>query len=70
MAQCIERLAKDPARCRSMGSAGRMRALANFSIEACAAGVLRVYEEAMDRPLGGRPQRISGHSELSSHTAP
>jgi hypothetical protein len=34
-----------------MGLAGRSRAEANFSIGACAAGVLRVYEQAMARPL-------------------
>ncbi len=34
------------------GAAGRTRSEANYSIEACARGVLRAYEEAMARPVG------------------
>jgi len=59
IAQHVERLARDPALCRSMGRAGRQRAEAHYSLEACAAGVLRIYEEVMDRPLGARPQTVS-----------
>jgi glycosyltransferase involved in cell wall biosynthesis len=51
LAACIEQLARDPARCRAMGQAGRARAESHYSLAACAAGILRVYELAMARPL-------------------
>jgi glycosyltransferase involved in cell wall biosynthesis len=52
LAAGIEQLVRDPARRESMGRAGRQRAESTYSLEACAAGVLRVYEMAMTRPLG------------------
>ena len=53
MARAIETLAVDPARRATLGEAGRERALASYSLEACARGVLGVYEAAMARPLNG-----------------
>jgi glycosyltransferase involved in cell wall biosynthesis len=55
LAAAIEQLAKDPARRSVLGAAGRRRAEQHFSMAACAAGVLRVYESAMKRPVG-KPQ--------------
>jgi glycosyltransferase involved in cell wall biosynthesis len=54
IAACIEQLARDPDRRRQMGQAGRRRAEAVYSIEACADHMLHVYETAMQRPLGRR----------------
>ncbi len=51
LAGCIIQLAGDPQRRIAMGAAGRLRAESHFSLAACAAGVLRVYELAMARPL-------------------
>ncbi len=51
LAGCIERLARDGALRQTMGAAGRRRAEANYSLEACAAGVMRVYEAAMEHPV-------------------
>jgi glycosyltransferase involved in cell wall biosynthesis len=51
LATAIEQLAQDPTRRSAMGTAGRRRAQQQFSLTACAAGVLRVYEMAMQRPL-------------------
>jgi len=69
MADCVERLARDSALCHSMGLAGRRRAEAHFSIEACAAGVLRVYEQAMARPLGPRRPASAVPAGAASRTA-
>jgi glycosyltransferase involved in cell wall biosynthesis len=52
LARCIEQLAGDPERRRKMGTAGRQRAEARYSIAACTAGILRVYEMAMTQPVG------------------
>lgn len=52
MARAIEALARDPRRRAALGAAGRARAIDTYSLEACAAGVVRVYEAAMARPLG------------------
>ena len=52
LAACIEQLARDSLRRRAMGRAGRQRAESYYSMEACRDGVLRVYEQAMARPLG------------------
>ncbi|HEU4734703.1 MAG TPA: glycosyltransferase family 4 protein [Kofleriaceae bacterium] len=52
MARAIERLVRAPAERAVMGSAGRRRAEERYSLEACARGVLGVYEAAMARPLG------------------
>jgi len=51
MARAIEVLARDPARRAALGRAGRERALERYSLEACANGVLAVYEQAMAHPL-------------------
>ncbi len=57
LAACIERLLRDRQRAAAMGAAGRQRAESHYSLAACAAGVLRVYELAMARPLGKVPLR-------------
>lgn len=49
LAGYIQQLARDPAQRLAMGQAGRRRAEDVYSLTACAAGVLRVYEQAMDR---------------------
>jgi glycosyltransferase involved in cell wall biosynthesis len=59
LAACIDRLARDPARCRAMGLAGRERALEQYSLAACAANILRVYALAMARPLNHAPAGLS-----------
>jgi glycosyltransferase involved in cell wall biosynthesis len=56
LAAHIERLTRDAALRTALGTAGRRRALAHYSLAACAAGVLRVYEQAMLRPLGRAPR--------------
>jgi glycosyltransferase involved in cell wall biosynthesis len=62
LAAAIEQLAKDPARRSAMGAAGRRRAERQFSLTACAEGVLRVYEMAMQRPVGGPRTQIHASS--------
>lgn len=52
LAASIEQLVRDPQRRQTMGLAGRQRSESTYSLEACAAGVLRVYELAMARPVG------------------
>jgi len=52
MAAAIEELVRDPAQRAALGSAGRKRAVENYSLEACARAVLAVYEAAMERPVG------------------
>lgn len=52
MARAVEALLRDPERRRALGAAGRERAVGTYSLEACAEGILRVYEAAMARPLG------------------
>jgi glycosyltransferase involved in cell wall biosynthesis len=51
LAAHIERLVRDPPLRGQFGAAGRRRALECYSLEACAAGILRVYEQAMTLPL-------------------
>lgn len=51
MGQAIEALVRDPARREALGRAGHERAFETYSLEACARGVLAVYEAAMERPL-------------------
>jgi glycosyltransferase involved in cell wall biosynthesis len=58
LAAHIERLARDPALRAALGSAGQRRAMANYSLAACAAKMLQVYGQSMLRPLG----RASGAS--------
>ena len=48
MAAAIEALVRDPIRRRALGRAGRQRALDTYSLDACARGVLAVYEAAME----------------------
>jgi glycosyltransferase involved in cell wall biosynthesis len=59
MARAIEELVRDPARRAALGSAGRQRAVAHYSLDACARGMLAVYEAAMARPLGRSSLRDS-----------
>ena len=54
LAAAVERLARDTDLRTRLGAAGRRRAEQHYSIESCAAGVLRVYKMAMARPLGDR----------------
>jgi glycosyltransferase involved in cell wall biosynthesis len=51
LADCIARLARDAALRDVLGQAGRERAAAHYSLDACAAAMLDVYEKAMHRPL-------------------
>jgi glycosyltransferase involved in cell wall biosynthesis len=52
LATAIEQLARDPQQRSAMGAAGRRRAELHYSIAACVDGVMRVYEMAMQRPVG------------------
>ncbi|MEX2113431.1 MAG: glycosyltransferase family 4 protein [Pirellulales bacterium] len=52
LATAIEQLVRDPARRQAMGAAGRRRAGQRYSLAACATGVMRVYESALQRPVG------------------
>ncbi len=54
LAACIERLVRNADLRRSMGISGRRRAEQYYSLEACVAGILGVYETAMARPLSAR----------------
>jgi glycosyltransferase involved in cell wall biosynthesis len=51
LAAHIERLVRDPALRATFGAAGRRRAEESYSLAACTAGILRVFEQAMARPL-------------------
>jgi len=51
MAAAIEQLVRDSRQRQAFGTTGRARAESHFSLAASAAGILRVYESAMDRPL-------------------
>ncbi|MCX5741624.1 MAG: glycosyltransferase family 4 protein [Proteobacteria bacterium] len=51
MGQAIEALVRDPARRAALGAAGRQHAEDTYSLDACARGVLAVYEAAMARPV-------------------
>jgi glycosyltransferase involved in cell wall biosynthesis len=53
LAEAIVALARDPARRRAMGAAGRRRVAAEFSIEACVSAYERLYEGLIAAP--GRP---------------
>jgi glycosyltransferase involved in cell wall biosynthesis len=52
IAAFVERLARDPQLRSTLGQAGRQRAMDVYSLDATVAGMLRVYGEAMERPLG------------------
>ena len=62
MAAAIEQLARDPARRAELGRKGRQRALAMFSLDASARGVLAVYEAAMALPLVSAGARHRRHA--------
>lgn len=62
LAKAIEQLAKEPTRRSAMGTAGRRRAEGHFSLTACAEGVLRVYEMAMQRPVGNPRTQVHAPS--------
>ena len=51
LAAAVERLACDESLRRTMGQAGRRRADENYSLAACTAGMLEMYQLAMQRPL-------------------
>jgi len=51
LAKGIETLARDADQRQRMGRAGRKRAESTYSLESCAAGILKVYQAAMSRPL-------------------
>jgi glycosyltransferase involved in cell wall biosynthesis len=68
LATAIEQLARDPAQRQAMGRAGRRRAEERYSLEACAAGVLRVYEMAMRRPIGVAMNRVSAATAVAPHS--
>lgn len=58
LAAGIEKLARDPQWRHALGQAGRRRAEAQYSLSATTAGMLRVYEQAMDLPLGAARQSV------------
>lgn len=51
LAAAVARLVADPTWARALGQAGRERARARFSVEACVAALLDVYDRSMARPL-------------------
>jgi len=59
LAKKLQSLIEAPHRCAQFGAAGRARAQAHYSIEACAKGVLQAYEEAMERPVGSPRNGVS-----------
>lgn len=52
LAEHIARLVRDPALRRQLGEAGRLRARAEYSLDACADRVAAAYRRAMSRPVG------------------
>ncbi|HTM52901.1 MAG TPA: glycosyltransferase family 4 protein [Pirellulales bacterium] len=52
LASCIEQIARDESLARTFGAAGRQRAMDTYSLAANVKGILRVYEEAMQKPVG------------------
>lgn len=57
LAAFIERLINDADLRVTMGRNGRARAVSHYSLESCAASILRVYQAAMERPLASRHDR-------------
>jgi glycosyltransferase involved in cell wall biosynthesis len=55
----LQSLIDAPDLCAQFGAAGRARAEAHYSIEACAKGVLQAYEAAMQRPVGSPRNGVS-----------
>lgn len=54
MAQAVRRVVEDHALAAALSRAGRARAVARFSVEACVSSMLDVYAGAMQRPLSLR----------------
>jgi glycosyltransferase involved in cell wall biosynthesis len=54
LASSIEQVARDESLARALGAAGRQRAMDHYSLAANVTGILRVYEEAMQKPVGVR----------------
>ncbi len=52
LSNCLRRMVTDCGLRERLGQAGRQRALQNYSLQACVAGVLRAYEDAMLRSRG------------------
>lgn len=59
LAAAIELLARDPERRSALGQAGRLRAESLYSLGATTAGMLRVYQQAMNLPLGAASSQPS-----------
>lgn len=70
LAARIEQLARDRQLRAELGAAGRRRALEKYSLEACVAGILRVYQQAMSRPLGAMVRRGSDDERPLSADTP
>ncbi len=47
LARRIEQLVRDPGQRQAFGATGRQQAESRYSLKACTAGVLRVYEQVM-----------------------
>ncbi len=69
-AQHIRTLVTNESLRQQYGAAGRSRAEKMYSLESCAAGVLRVYEEAMRRPVGGRGRAAESNVSIAKNEAP
>jgi glycosyltransferase involved in cell wall biosynthesis len=52
LAANIEKVVRDPALRAALGQSGREHAQRCYSLEACAARMLEVYQKAMARPVG------------------
>jgi glycosyltransferase involved in cell wall biosynthesis len=52
LAEKMRQLIDSPELCSKFGAFGRKRAELHYSIEACASGVLKAYEDAMQNPVG------------------
>jgi glycosyltransferase involved in cell wall biosynthesis len=65
----IEQLVCDPDLRRMLGNGGRQRAISEYSLASCSAGVLRVYQLAMQRPLtNSRTERRNDASPVTLST--
>jgi glycosyltransferase involved in cell wall biosynthesis len=60
LADCITRVVRDAALRDTLGRAGRERAVTHYSLEACTAAMLDVYQQAMDRPLSKNAAKKRG----------
>jgi glycosyltransferase involved in cell wall biosynthesis len=71
LAAAVELLARDPDRRFALGQAGRRRAESLYSLGASTAGMLRVYQQAMELPLGkasGQSKKLAIPSPLTIET--